>query len=261
MTQIVAIANPKGGVGKTSTAINLGASLAIGNKKVILMDTDPTSALTLSMGVDPSSDKTPGIFEVFLGTYHSSDLLYPYHLKNLAVIPSNISTTDRETRLIALATHRAGLKRKIDNWLNHERMEADYILIDTPPVMNDLTRSVLYAAHFVLIPLQCGYFAITAAQRLLDEIRRIKEVSNPMLRIAGIVLNFYEKNTLASQMTETEANRLFGDHMLKTIIPKNTTISFAAFKKKPVALIDVNASGALAYFSLATEILMRTRTN
>ena len=260
MTHIIAIANPKGGVGKTSTAINLGASLAIGNKKVILIDTDPTSALTMSMGVDPDG-KFPGVYEVFLGTFHSADLNYPYHLKNLAVVPSNITSSDRESRLISLAAHRAGLKRRLDNWINHEKLHADYILIDTPPVMNDLTRSVLYAAHFVLIPLQCGYFAINAAQKLLDEVKRIKEISNPSLRIAGILLNFYEKNTLASQLTVEESNRLFGDHLLKTIIPKNTTISFAAFKKKPVALIDVNATGSLAFFSLATEIQMRTRTS
>jgi chromosome partitioning protein len=259
MTQIIAIANPKGGVGKTSTAINLGASLAIGNKKVILIDTDPTSALTMSLGVDPA-DKMPGIFEVFLGTFHAVDLQYPYHLRNLALVPANIATPDRESRLSSMAAHRAGLKRRLEKLVNHEKLYADYILIDTPPVMNDLTRSVLYAAHFVLIPLQCGYFAINAAQRLLEEIKRIKEISNPSLRIAGILLNFFEKNTLASQLTLEESNRLFGTHLLKTIIPKNTTISFATFKKKPVALIDVNATGSLAYFSLATELQIRTRT-
>ncbi len=260
MTQIIAIANPKGGVGKTSTAINLGASLAIGNKKVILMDTDPSSALTLSVGVE-LTEKIPGVFEIFLGTYHTADLLYPYHLKNFAVVPSNITSADRESRLFSLAAHRAGLKRRLENWINHEKMKTDFILIDTPPVMNDLTRSVLYAAHFVLIPLQCGYYAINSTQRLLEEVKRIKEVSNPSLKIAGVVLNFYEKQTLASQLTLSEATRLFGGHLLKTIIPKNTTISFAAFHKKPVALIDINASGSLAFFSLATEIQMRTRIN
>jgi len=256
MCKIIAIANPKGGVGKTTTAINLAASLAIANQKVLLIDMDPNGALSSSIGIQPSDIKG-GIYEVFFGTFDFFDTIHHFHLSNLYIIPSNINTTEREARLMAMAKNRAILKRKLDDWINKGKLDHRFIIIDTPPILNDLTLAALYAANSVLIPLQCSYYALNVVERLIHMIDRIKEGGNPKLKIEGILLNFFEKKTRVSQRTEQEARNLFNDLVLKTIIPKNTTISYATFEKKPVALVDITATGSSAFLSLAEEILSK----
>lgn len=254
--KIITIANPKGGVGKTTTSINLATSLAIANQKVLLIDMDPNAALSSSLGLNPSDIKT-GIYEVFLGKFDLIETIYNFHLAKLSIIPSNIVTSERENRFTAMAKNRAILKRKLDDCVSKRKLDFDFVLIDTPPMLNDITMSALYAAHSVLIPLQCSYYALNVVERLLQLINRIKEAGNQRLEIEGILLNFYEKNTKASQRGATEAKKLFDNLVFDTIIPKNTTISFATFEKKPVALVDISATGSAAYLSLAEEILRK----
>ena len=253
---IIVVANPKGGVGKTTVSLNLAASFALANYKVLLIDLDPNGALSSSLGVEPSSI-TSGLYEIFLGTSEWINAVYHFHLSRLDIIPSNIFSSEREARLAAQAKNRAGLKRKINDAIIKGTMNYDFIFIDTPPLLNDLTLCALFAAHSVIIPLQCSFYAFNAVDRLLNMIQRIKDSGNPQLQVLGIVLNFYEKQTKASQRGDTEARIKYKELVCTTVIPKNTTISLAAFEKKPIALVDLTASGSIAFMQLTDELLMK----
>lgn len=258
MAKLIAITNPKGGVGKTTTALNLATSLAIANKRVLLIDCDPNGTLTLSSGIK-SLKSTGGIYELFLGSFNQMEIHHTSHLRNLKLVPSNIIDSEREARLMSMAKNRAGFKRKLHNWLSVEKLKFDYILVDTQPILNDLTMSVLYAADSVLIPVQNSIYAINIAERLVNSIRRIQAGVNANLRIEGILLTFFERNTIASRKTMDEAMIRFPGLVLKTVIPKNTTIVLASFENKPIALYDITAPGSIAYLDLAQEILQNAR--
>jgi chromosome partitioning protein len=256
MAKIISISNPKGGVGKTTTAINLGASLAIAEKSVLMIGMDPNGALSAGWGFE-ETDIRAGIYEIFLGTCDCIDAIHHFDLPNLDLIPCNIFGHEQEIRLETMAKSRGLFKRKLDDLLVKGKAAYDFVIIDTPPSVNDLTIAALYASNSVLIPLQTGYFALTVVKKLMTMIDRIKKGVNPDLEIEGILLNFYEKNTRASQRAVDETRELFGDLVFETIIPKNAAISYAAFERKPVALMDALAPGAIAYMALADEILRK----
>ncbi len=170
-----------------------------------------------------------------------------------------MGNSERENRLIEMAKNRIRLKRQLSGLLTLDKLNYDYILLDTPPSLNDLTISALLAAHSILIPLQCGYFALRAVERMIKVVNRIKSSANPELAIEGILLNFHEKGTRASIRGVQEAKKAFGNLLFKTIIPKNAAIGFASFEKKPVSLIDIAAPGARAYLALAEEIMQKNK--
>jgi len=256
MTRIIVIANPKGGVGKTTTAINLAASFAVAEKYVLMVGLDPNGSLAAGWELEVNNNNA-GIYEIFTGTYDCIDVICKSPLKNLDVIPCNTHTHEQEVRLEQMSNNRILLKRKLQDLSTKAKKDYDYIIIDTPPAVNDLTISALYAATSVLIPLQTGYFSLRVVEKLLQMIDRVKNGVNPTLQIEGILLNFYEKNTRASQLTVAEAHRLFGSQVFNTVIPKNAALSYAAFEKKPLILVDAMAAGSVAYLSLADEIMKR----
>jgi chromosome partitioning protein len=180
-------------------------------------------------------------------------------LPGLDIIPCDISSNEKETRLFALAENRALLKRKLNDLSGKDNSTYDFVIIDTPPSLHNLSLAALYASDSVLIPLQCGYFSIKVVDRLIMMIHRIRKSINPKLTIEGIVINFYEKNTRASKRSEDEAKELFENLIFNTYIPKNTSINLAAFERLPVVLMDATSIGATAYLSLAEEIIEKNK--
>jgi chromosome partitioning protein len=257
MSKIIVIANPKGGVGKTTTAINLAASLAIAEKSVLMVGMDPNGSMTAGWELQEPELKA-GIYEIFMGTFDCIDAIHHTELPKLQIIPCNTQTHEQEVRLEQMSKNRILLKRKLQDLSIKAKKEYDYILIDTPPAVNDLTIAALYAANSVVIPLQTGYFSLKVVEKLLRMIERVKNGVNPDLKVEGILLNFFEKNTRASIRTVEEARRQFGNQIFSTVIPKNAAISYAAFQRKPLILVDALAPGAVAYLSLADEIIKRS---
>jgi chromosome partitioning protein len=193
-----------------------------------------------------------------MGSFDCIDAIHHSELPKLQIIPCNTQTHEQEVRLEQMSKNRILLKRKLQDLSTKAKKEYDYIIIDTPPAVNDLTIAALYAANSVVIPLQTGYFSLKVVQKLLTMIERIKNGVNPDLKVEGILLNFFEKNTRATSRTVEEARRQFGNQIFSTVIPKNAALSFAAFEKKPLVLVDALAPGAVAYLALADEIIKRS---
>jgi len=252
MGKIVAIAIPKGGVGKTTTAVNLAASLAVFEKRTLLIDTDPFGACSLSLGF--TKERTVGgLFEVFNFTHSMSQVIHRTEIAFLDFIPSNVHTAQMEERYMKLAENRTILKNSLRMIVPHY----DYIILDCPPFLRGLTTNALTCADSVLIPLKSGHFSLDAIDKLVKYIDWIREVANRPLALEGVVQTMYEPNTKVTDITERELQLHFRKHLLKTVIPKNTQLVEASFYGKPAVLFNANSKGTLAYLQLAREILDR----
>jgi chromosome partitioning protein len=251
MNKIICIANQKGGVGKTTTAINLSASLAVAGKTTLLIDGDSQGNTSSGMGLDKSSYKDGNLYHAMIGQASLTSVTLPTALPRLEIIPSNqdligmevefIHLEERETRLRAL------LKALDRNY--------DYIVIDCPPSLGFMTVNALVAADSLIVPLQCEYYAMEGLGYLLNTVKLVKANLNPALSLGGILLTMFDpRNTLAHRVTEDVRNHL-GKKVFKTVIPRNVRLSESPSHGLPIILYDIKSRGALAYMELAQEII------
>jgi chromosome partitioning protein len=250
MTKIVALANQKGGVGKTTTAINLGASVAACERRVLLVDLDPQANATSGIGV---TEADPSMYDVLIENMPLRDIIRPTEIPTLFLAPSSVDLVGAEVELRDAIGREYYLKRVLEPIIQ----DYDYILIDSPPSLGLLTVNGLTAANSVLVPLQAEYFALEGVSQLLATIDRVKSAVNPSLDVEGIVLTMYdERMNLARQVAEEVRNH-FGDKVYKTVIPRNVRLSEAPSFGKPIILYDIRSRGSEAYVSLAREFIQR----
>ena len=256
MVRVICIANQKGGVGKTTTAVNLSASIAVSEKRVLLIDIDPQGNSTSGVGLNKeASDGT--IYHALLRGSGLKEMVQKTALAFLDVVTSNTDLIGAEVELI----QEKDREKKLDHLIKEVEADYEYIFIDCPPSLGLLTINSLTAAHSVIIPLQCEYYALEGLGQLLKTIRLIKQSLNPRLEIEGILLTMFDgRNNLSHQVAQ-EVKKHFKDKVFTTIIPRNIRLSEAPSHGKPVLLYDIHSKGAESYLNLAKEIIANGKTD
>ena len=251
MGKTIAIANQKGGVGKTTTSINLSACLAEKGKRVLVIDTDPQGNTTSGFGIDKNNlDYT--IYELMLGECTISDCVIKNVLDNISIVPSNVNLAAVEIELIGVDKKEYILKREMD----YIKDEYDFIIIDCPPSLNMLTINSMTTADSVLVPIQCEYYALEGLSQLIHTINLVKERLNPDLDMEGVVFTMYDSGTnLSVQVVENVKQNLRGQKIFETLIPRNIRLAEAPSHGLPVNMYDSKSAGAEAYRELADEII------
>jgi len=250
MARIISIANQKGGVGKTTTAINLASLLAAAEKKTLLIDVDPQSNSSSGLSIFKHN---PSIYDVIIGREDIKNVILESYMPFLDLLPSNINLVGAEIEIVDLPDRERILKKSIDEVA--ERY--DFVLIDCPPSLGLLTLNALNASTSVLIPVQCEYFALEGLGQLLNTINIVKQYSNPDLIIEGVLLTMFDTRLRLSHQVAEEVRKYFGDKVFNTVIHRNVRISEAPSYGKPILLYDATSSGALNYMALTTELIDR----
>jgi chromosome partitioning protein len=253
MARIVALANQKGGVGKTTTAINLAASLAALDKKVLIVDSDPQANATSGVGIDTRVIKTT-IYDCLIDDIDPNDAVLPTEIGNLKVIPSNIDLVGAEIEML----ERPERERILKNVLARLTSRYDYILVDCSPSLGLLTVNALTASDSIIIPVQCEYFALEGLGKLLNTIKIIQDKFNPDLEIEGFLLTMYDSRLRLSNQVVEEVNKHFGQMVFKTIIQRNVKLSEAPSYGQPAILYDADSRGTVNYLNLAQELIDKT---
>ena len=250
MSKIISIANQKGGVGKTTTAINVSSLLAAAEKKSLLVDIDPQSNSSSGLSI---TNQNPSIYEVLIGTENISDVIIESYMPHLDLLSSNINLVGAEIEMVDMEGREGLLK----NALKKISDKYDYVIIDCPPSLGLLTLNALTASHSVLIPVQCEYFALEGLGQLLNTIHIVKKHYNSDLAIEGVLLTMFDTRLRLSHQVAEEVRKYFGEKVFKTVINRNVRIAESPSYGKPIILYDAVSTGAQNYMALASELLER----
>jgi chromosome partitioning protein len=252
MSKVIAIANQKGGVGKTTTAINLASCLAVAEKKTLLVDIDPQGNSTSGVGID-KNNVVKSTYEVLIGGITVSEALLQTEINFLSVLPSNINLVGAEIELVGAPNREHRLKKALEPI----RDQYDFVIIDCPPSLGFLTINTLTAADSVIIPIQCEYYALEGLGQLLNTVKLVQKHLNPSLDIYGVLLTMYDGRLNLSRQVADEARSFFSEKVFNTVISRNVRLSEAPSFGKPIVLYDILCTGAANYINLAKEVLAR----
>jgi len=253
-TRVLAVANQKGGVGKTTTAINLGTALAAIHQKVLLVDLDPQGNASTGLGIE-RTDREINAYHVLIGAADVLDATRATDIPDLDIVPSGVDLYGAEVELVGTERREYRLREALAHGLG----AYDYVLIDCPPALGLLTINALTAAQAVLVPLQCEFYALEGVSQLMATIESVRAAFNPGLEIQGIVLTMHDKRNNLSDMVANDVRAFFGDKVYDTMIPRNVRVSEAPSHGLPVLVYDMNCTGAQAYLALAGEVIHRER--
>ncbi len=255
MRKIICIANQKGGVGKTTTAINLSASLATAEKRTLLIDCDPQGNATSGIGIDKNTIQENNLYHVLIGRIPLSDAIFPTQIPTLDIVPSNQDLIGVEVEFVSLENREHQLKKVLEG----VNSSYEYLIIDCPPSLGFLTINSLVAADYLIIPLQCEYFAMEGLGQLLNTLKLTKINFNPSITLGGVLLTMFDTRNRLSHRVAEEVRKYFGSRVYKTVIPRNVRLSECPSHGVPIILYDINCRGALSYIELANEILSDRR--
>lgn len=253
MTKVIAFANQKGGVGKTTTAINIGASLAAIKRRVLLIDLDPQGNAGTGLGFVRAAHRQ-SVYGVIMGTASAADNILSTAVPGLHIMPSSQALAGAEVDMLDMENREYRLRDALAPIAGHY----DYILLDCPPALGYITLNALTTADNIIIPLQCEFFALEGVQHLVNTIGEVREKWNPNLEILGVLLTMYDRRYGLTRAVDDDVRGAFGDKVFKTVVPRNVRVSEAPSHGKPALFYDFNSTGAQAYLRVASEVIQRT---